>query len=50
MSTIRILCLHGHHGEHAGGHVMPDDPAITVRIAGFVATHTKVTNPGTADG
>ena len=36
--------------EHAGGHVIPDDPAITARIAGFVATHTKVTNPAAADG
>jgi pimeloyl-ACP methyl ester carboxylesterase len=36
--------------EHAGGHVIPDDPAITTRIADFVATPTKVTNRGTADG
>lgn len=36
--------------EHAGGHVIPDDPAITARIADFVATRTKVANPGTADG
>jgi fermentation-respiration switch protein FrsA (DUF1100 family) len=36
--------------EHAGGHVIPDDPAITTQIADFVATHTKVTDPGTADG
>jgi pimeloyl-ACP methyl ester carboxylesterase len=36
--------------EHPGGHVIPDDPAITARIADFVATHTKVTNPETADG
>jgi pimeloyl-ACP methyl ester carboxylesterase len=36
--------------EHAGGHVIPDDPAITARIADFVATHAKVTNPATADG
>jgi hypothetical protein len=28
--------------EHAGGHVIPDDPAITTRIASFVARHGKV--------
>jgi pimeloyl-ACP methyl ester carboxylesterase len=31
--------------EHAGGHVIPDDPAITTRIAGFMAQHRKVTSP-----
>jgi dienelactone hydrolase len=31
--------------EHAGGHVIPDDPAITTRIAGFVAQHRTVTTP-----
>ena len=31
--------------EHAGGHVIPDDPAITTRIADFVAQHRKVTSP-----
>jgi pimeloyl-ACP methyl ester carboxylesterase len=31
--------------EHAGGHVIPDDPAITTRIAGFMAQHHKVTSP-----
>jgi len=31
--------------EHGGGHVIPDDPAITTRIAGFVAEHRKVTSP-----
>jgi pimeloyl-ACP methyl ester carboxylesterase len=36
--------------EHAGGHVIPDDPAITVRIADFVVSHNQVTNPATADG
>jgi Serine hydrolase (FSH1) len=36
--------------EHAGGHDIPDDSAITVRIADFVVSHTQVTNPGTADG
>jgi predicted esterase len=36
--------------EHSGGHVIPDDPAITTRIAGFVATHTKVTDQGTTGG
>lgn len=36
--------------EHPGGHVIPDDPAITARIADFVARHTKVATPGTEDG
>jgi pimeloyl-ACP methyl ester carboxylesterase len=31
--------------EHAGGHVIPDDAAITRRIAAFVATRGKVTSP-----
>jgi hypothetical protein len=31
--------------EHAGGHVIPDDPAITTRIASFVAHHGKVASP-----
>lgn len=31
--------------EHAGGHVIPDDPAITTRIVSFVAQHRKVTSP-----
>jgi hypothetical protein len=31
--------------EHDGGHVIPDDPAITARIARFVAHHGKVTSP-----
>jgi pimeloyl-ACP methyl ester carboxylesterase len=34
--------------EHPCGHVIPDDPAITTRIADFVASHGKVANPGTA--
>jgi pimeloyl-ACP methyl ester carboxylesterase len=28
--------------EHDGGHVIPDDAAISTRIAGFVASHTNV--------
>ena len=36
--------------ERAGGHVIPDDPAITTLIADFVATPTKITNRGTAGG
>jgi fermentation-respiration switch protein FrsA (DUF1100 family) len=32
--------------EHRGGHVIPDDPAITSRIADFVAHHTTVTSSG----
>jgi pimeloyl-ACP methyl ester carboxylesterase len=36
--------------EHAGGHVIPDAPAITTRIADFVANQSKVTNSGTAGG
>jgi len=36
--------------EHSGGHVIPDDPAITTRIADFVATHTRVASTGTGDG
>jgi len=31
--------------EHGGGHVIPDDPAITMRIAGFVAHHRRITTP-----
>ena len=31
--------------EHAGGHVIPDNPAITTRIVSFVAQHRKVTSP-----
>jgi hypothetical protein len=31
--------------EHAGGHVIPDDLAITTRIASFVAHHGKVASP-----
>jgi pimeloyl-ACP methyl ester carboxylesterase len=31
--------------EHGGGHVIPDDPAITRRIAAFVADRGKVTSP-----
>jgi hypothetical protein len=31
--------------EHSGGHVIPDDPAITRRIAAFVADRGKVTSP-----
>ena len=31
--------------EHGGGHVIPDDPAITQRIAAFVADRGKVTSP-----
>jgi Serine hydrolase (FSH1) len=31
--------------EHEGGHVIPDDLAITTRIAGFVAQHRRVTTP-----
>jgi Serine hydrolase (FSH1) len=34
--------------EHGGGHVIPDDPAITTRIADFMASHGKVTTPGSA--
>jgi dienelactone hydrolase len=30
--------------EHDGGHVIPDDPAITTPIAAFVAHHGKVTS------
>jgi Serine hydrolase (FSH1) len=36
--------------EHGGGHVIPDDPTITTRIADFVASHTKVMSPGKGDG
>jgi fermentation-respiration switch protein FrsA (DUF1100 family) len=36
--------------EHPGGHVIPDDPAITRRIADFVASQGRVTNPGSAGG
>jgi pimeloyl-ACP methyl ester carboxylesterase len=36
--------------EHPGGHVIPDDPAITTRIAEFVVSQGRVTNPGSADG
>jgi hypothetical protein len=36
--------------EHAGGHVIPDDPANTTRIADFIATHSRVANGKTADG
>lgn len=32
--------------EHPGGHVIPGDPAITARIADFLASHTKVPSPG----
>ena len=31
--------------EHTGGHVIPDDPAITTRIAAFMAQHRTVTTP-----
>ncbi len=31
--------------EHRGGHVIPDDLAITTRIARFVAQHRRVTTP-----
>jgi pimeloyl-ACP methyl ester carboxylesterase len=36
--------------EHAGGHVIPDEPAMTTRVADFVASQGRVTNPGTAGG
>jgi fermentation-respiration switch protein FrsA (DUF1100 family) len=32
--------------EHGGGHVIPDDPGITSRIADFVKHHTTVTSSG----
>jgi pimeloyl-ACP methyl ester carboxylesterase len=31
--------------EHGGGHVVPDDRAITTRIADFITLRAKVTNP-----
>lgn len=36
--------------EHGGGHVIPDDPAITKRIAGFVAAHSTVATPQSRRG
>jgi predicted esterase len=36
--------------EHRGGHVIPDDPAVTTRIAEFVASHAKVTSRGVGNG
>jgi len=36
--------------EHGGGHVIPDDPAITTRIVEFVARHAAVTRSGLAHG
>jgi pimeloyl-ACP methyl ester carboxylesterase len=35
--------------EHGGGHVIPDDAAITRRIAAFVADCGKVSSSGVAD-
>jgi pimeloyl-ACP methyl ester carboxylesterase len=32
--------------EHRGGHVIPDDPAVTSRIADFVEHHTTVARSG----
>jgi predicted esterase len=32
--------------EHGGGHVIPGDPAITTRIADFVANSTRITSSG----
>jgi pimeloyl-ACP methyl ester carboxylesterase len=32
--------------EHGGGHVIPGDPAITTRIADFVANTTRTTRSG----
>jgi pimeloyl-ACP methyl ester carboxylesterase len=36
--------------EHGGGHVIPDDPAITGRITEFVITRGAVARPGSARG
>jgi fermentation-respiration switch protein FrsA (DUF1100 family) len=36
--------------EHGGGHVIPDDPAITARIAEFVATYGAVAKPESQRG
>jgi pimeloyl-ACP methyl ester carboxylesterase len=36
--------------EHGGGHVIPGDPAITTRIAKFVAHHAQVSRPGVGHG
>ena len=36
--------------EHRGGHVIPDDPAVTTRIVDFVTDRVHVTTTGTADG
>ena len=36
--------------EHGGGHVIPDDPAITTRIVEFVAWHAAVTSSGLTPG
>jgi pimeloyl-ACP methyl ester carboxylesterase len=32
--------------EHDGGHVIPGDPAITTRIADFLANSTRITSSG----
>jgi predicted esterase len=32
--------------EHGGGHIIPGDPAITMRIADFVANTTRTTRSG----
>jgi hypothetical protein len=32
--------------EHRGGHVIPDDPSVTSRIAEFVKHHTTVASSG----
>jgi predicted esterase len=36
--------------EHGGGHVIPGDPAITTRVAKFVARHAQVSRPGVGHG
>jgi pimeloyl-ACP methyl ester carboxylesterase len=36
--------------EHRGGHVIPGDPAITTRIARFVASDSTVSSPGVGNG
>jgi fermentation-respiration switch protein FrsA (DUF1100 family) len=36
--------------EHRGEHVIRDDPAVTARIAEFVASHARVTSRGVGNG
>jgi pimeloyl-ACP methyl ester carboxylesterase len=36
--------------QHGGGHVIPDDPAITARIAGFLTAHSAAARPESRRG